>query len=64
MCVEILGLTADQLLILAGIGLVLFVILILLKFVLKLTVNFIKLGCLGVLVILLIAFIALWTLPG
>ncbi|MDY7075318.1 MAG: hypothetical protein SXV54_00200 [Chloroflexota bacterium] len=61
---EILGLTADQLLILAGIGLVLFVILILLKFVLKLTVNFIKLGCLGVLVILLIAFIALWTLPG
>ncbi|MEE8390606.1 MAG: hypothetical protein V3S14_07400 [Anaerolineae bacterium] len=60
----ILGVAADQLLIWAGLGVVLLVGLLILKFVLKLSMGFIKLGCLGILVIMLLACIAMWAYPG
>ncbi len=59
----VLGLTIDQLLVWAGIGVVLLVGLVVLKFVLKLSMSFIKLGCLGICVIMLIACVAM-ILPG
>ena len=60
----IFGLTPDQLLILAGLGVVLVVVLLVAKFVFKLTMNFIKLGCLGILVLLLIACVVMLGLSG
>jgi hypothetical protein len=60
----IFGLAGDRLLILVGLAVILFVVLIILKFVFKLTMNFVKLGCLGIFVILAIASILLWMLPG
>ena len=59
----VFGLTADQLLILVGLGIVLFLGLLVLKFVFKLTMGFVKLGCLGILTVVLIAFVAM-LLPG
>ncbi len=56
--------TGDQLLMLLGLGVILFVALIVLKFVFRLTMNFIKLGCLGILLILAVVFILLWASPG
>jgi biotin transporter BioY len=53
------GLTADQILVLAGLGVVLLLGLIVLKFVLKLSMSFIRLGCLAIFVIMLIACIAM-----
>ena len=58
------GLTPNQFLILAGLGVVLLLGLFVLKFVLKLRASFLKLGCLGILVIMLFACIAMWALPG
>ena len=55
----VFGLTADQFLVLAGLGVVLLVGLVVLKFVLKLSMSFIKLGCLGICVIILIACVAM-----
>lgn len=60
----VFGLTADRLVVLAGLGVVLLVGLLVLKFALKLSMSFIKLGCLGILVIMLIACVAMWVLPG
>ena len=60
----IFGPTPDQLLILAGLGVVLVVVLLVAKFVFKLTMNFIKLGCLGILVLLLIACVVMLGLSG
>ena len=56
---EILGLTMGRLLALAGLGVVLFVVLFVLRSVLKLTKTVLKLGCLGILVLLVVAFFAL-----
>jgi len=54
--VEFLGLTGDQLLLLAGLGVALIVILIVLAAVLKLTKALLKLGCLGVIIVLAAVF--------
>lgn len=61
---EFLGLTTTQLLILAGLGLVLFVLLLVFRHVLKLTKTLLQLGCLGILILLVIAFFALRSLGG
>lgn len=58
---EIFGLTTGQLLMLAGLGLILFVILLVLRHVLKLTKTCLSLGCLGIFILLLIVG-ALFTL--
>ncbi len=51
---EFLGLTTGQLLLLAGIGVVLFVLLLVFRHVLKLTKTLLQLGCLGILILLVI----------
>ena len=51
-----------QLLLLAGLGIVLLVVLFVFNRIFKLTKGLLKLGCLGILVLLLIAFIALQTM--
>jgi hypothetical protein len=53
---EILGLTTDQILMLVGIGVVLIVALLILKVVVKLTEALLRLGCLVILVLLVVAF--------
>ncbi|HUX77893.1 MAG TPA: hypothetical protein VMY40_14775 [Anaerolineae bacterium] len=53
---QFLGLTTDQLLMLVGIGVVLIVALLILKVVVKLTEALLRLGCLVVLVLLVVAF--------
>ena len=60
----VLGLTIDQLLIWVGLGVILLVGLLVLKFVLKLSMSLIKLGCLGILVVMFLACIAMWMFPG
>lgn len=61
---RVFGLTADQLVILVGLGIVLFLGLLVLKLVFKLTMGFVKLGCVGILAIVLIVFVAMLLLPG
>ena len=61
---ELLGLTMGQFLALAGLGAVLFVLLLVLGAVLKMTRNLFKLGCLVIAFLLLIAFVALQLLGG
>jgi len=56
---ELLGSTSAQFMTLAGIGLVLLVLLFILGYALKLTKALFKFGCLGILVLLIIAFILL-----
>jgi hypothetical protein len=53
---EFLGLTTDQILMLVGIGVVLIVALLILKVVVKLTEALLRLGCLVILVLLVVAF--------
>jgi hypothetical protein len=53
---EIFGLTPDQILMLVGIGVVLVVALLILKVVVKLTQALLRLGCLVILVLLVVAF--------
>ena len=53
---EFLGLTPDQILMLVGIGVVLIVALLILKVVVKLTAALLRLGCLVILVLLVVAF--------
>jgi hypothetical protein len=53
---QFLGLTTDQILMLVGIGVVLIVALLILKVVVKLTEALLRLGCLVILVLLVIAF--------
>jgi hypothetical protein len=61
---EIFGLTIDQLLILAGLGVVLLVALLVLKAVLKLAKNCLSMGCLGIFILLVIAFFVLRATTG
>ena len=56
---EILGLSGDQLLILAGVGVVLLAVLLVLTVALKLTKNLLKLGCAGIVILLAIAIVVL-----
>jgi len=56
---EIPGLTMGRLLALAGLGVVLFVVLFVLRSVFKLTRTVLRLGCLGILILLVVAFFAL-----
>jgi len=56
---EIFGLAPDQILTLVGIGVALLVGLLVLRAVLKLTQALMKLGCLVILVLLVVAFIAM-----
>lgn len=60
---QVSGLAAGQLVILAGIGLVLLLVLVVLKFVFKMSSTLLKLSCLGIVVILLSACVVLWALP-
>lgn len=53
---QFLGLTTDQILMLVGIGVVLVVALLILKVVVKLTEALLRLGCLVILVLLVVAF--------
>ena len=53
---EFLCLTTDQILMLVGIGVVWIVALLILKVVVKLTEALLRLGCLVILVLLVIAF--------
>jgi len=56
---ELLGLTPDQILTLVGLGLVMLVALFVLKAVVKLTQALLRVGCLAILVLLIIAFFAM-----
>jgi predicted tellurium resistance membrane protein TerC len=51
----VFGMTPDMLLILAGLGVLLVVLLFIVKVVFKLTMNFVKIGCVGILIVLFIA---------
>jgi hypothetical protein len=53
---EFLGLATDQILMLVGIGVILIVALLILKVVVKLTQALLRLGCLVILVLLVVAF--------
>ena len=53
---QFLGLATDQILMLVGIGVVLIVALVILKVVVKLTEALLRLGCLVILVLLVVAF--------
>ncbi len=55
--------TMEQALILLGIGVVLVVLLLILKAILKLTKTCLGLGCLGILVVLVLAFVVMQGLP-
>jgi hypothetical protein len=56
---EVLGLTVGQVFTLAGIGVILLASLYVLKLVCKLTRALLGLGCLGILILLAIAFFVL-----
>ena len=59
-----LGLTIEQLLILAGVGVALVVLLLVLRAIFRLTRMLFRLGCLGVVVALIIAFALMRGLGG
>ena len=61
---ELLGLTTMQLLTVAGIAVLLFVLLLVLKGVLKLTKTLLGLGCVGIIILVIVAVVALQVLPG
>ena len=61
---ELLGLTTMQLLTVAGIVVLLFVLLLVLKGVLKLTKTLLGLGCVGIIILVIVAAVALQVLPG
>ena len=56
---EFLGLTTGQLLTLVGLGVVLLVALLVLSVALKLAKAVLKLGCVGILILLVVAFFVL-----
>jgi predicted tellurium resistance membrane protein TerC len=60
----VLGLTVEQLLILAGVGVALIVLLMILRAIFRLTRAFLRLGCLGVIIVLVIAFALMRGLAG
>jgi hypothetical protein len=59
-----LGLTAEQLLILTGVAVALVVLLVVLRTLLKLTRAFVKFGCLGILILLAVTFALMRVLGG
>ena len=59
-----LGLTLDQLLILAGVGVALVVLLLILRALLKLTKVVLRFGCLGIVIVLVIVFVLMQVLGG
>jgi predicted tellurium resistance membrane protein TerC len=61
---KVLGLTVEQLLILAGVGVALIVLLMILRAIFRLTRAFLRLGCLGVIIVLVIAFALMRGLAG
>ena len=61
---EYLGLTTAQVLTVAGIALLLSVLLFVLKVVFKLTKNLLGLGCVGIIILVIVAVVALQVLPG
>jgi len=60
----VLGLTLDQLLILAGVGVALVVLLLILRALLKLTKVVLRFGCLGIVIVLVIVFVLMQVLGG
>jgi hypothetical protein len=60
----VLGLTIEQWLILIGVGVALVVLLLALRVLLRLTRAFLRLGCLGILVLLLVVFALMRGLGG
>ncbi|MEA3342154.1 MAG: hypothetical protein U9R15_19490 [Chloroflexota bacterium] len=61
---ELFNISAGQLLILAGLGVVLLVALFTLGRALKMTATFVKVGCVAVLILFAIILVALWALGG
>ncbi|MGD2146688.1 MAG: hypothetical protein PVH41_08345 [Anaerolineae bacterium] len=59
-----LGLSLEQLLVLGGVAIALVVLLLVLRTLLKLTRAFLRFGCLGVLILLVIAFVLMRVLGG
>lgn len=59
-----LGLTVEQLLILAGVGVGLVVLLVVLRALLRLTRVFLRLGCLGVVIVVVVAYALMRGLAG
>lgn len=53
---KVLGLAVEQLLILAGVGVALVVLLVVLRTIFRLTRILFRMGCLGVIVVLIVAF--------
>jgi len=60
--VQFLGLTTGQLLTLTGLGVILLIALFTLSRAFKLTKTFVKLGCLAVIILIIIALMALWVI--
>jgi hypothetical protein len=60
----VLGLTVEQFLTLAGIAVALVVLLLVLRTLLKLTRAFVKFGCLGILILLVVSFALMRVLGG
>jgi hypothetical protein len=60
----VFGMTPDMLLILAGLGVLLVVLLFIIKVVFKLTMSFVKIGCLGILIVLLITCVVMLGISG
>jgi hypothetical protein len=59
-----LGLTPDQLLILAGTGVALVVLLLVLRVLFRLTRTVLRVGCLGILIVMAVAFAAMQGFGG
>jgi hypothetical protein len=60
----VFGLAVEELLILVGVAVALVVLLLVLRTLLKLTRAFLKFGCLGIVVLLAIAFVLMRGLGG
>lgn len=59
-----LGLTLEQLLILAGVGVALVVLLLVLRALLRVTRQVLRFGCLGIVLVLAIVFVVMRALGG
>ncbi len=59
---EFLSFPADQLLILAGLVVVVLIVLFILGRVLKLTTTLVKVGCIATAVLFLVVLVALWAM--
>jgi len=59
-----MGLSVEELLVLGGVAIALVVLLLVLRTLLKLTRAFVRFGCLGILVLLAIAFVLMRVFGG